>query len=1513
MRGAAITDHGLVAGWEPFAKAMQERGLIAVRGIEAYQAKVHRAKRPDPIKREVVSKKTGRKSTRLHHPNDAFHVVLLAQNDTGQRNLKILSQLANDPKVDYRIDRPRLDWELLEQYNEGVICTSACMGGLVSDGIKSDDLTALNRYLQIFGDRFFIELHAYRTQEQHEVNEALMAIAQERGIPMLAVSDAHFACQEDYLNHEALLTAQMGPPGASEGYGWKSPATGQMRHHPPDLWIMDNQSMYNHLSYLGDRVVHEAMANTVDLLESCRNVTPVERKLHLPRFVQAEEVKRDVSNSKELLLELMEEGLVERYGEDLPDEVVDRATFEFKAITEAFGKGERGLEDYFLITWDLINWCDRQGILTGPGRGSAAGSVLAYALGITDVDPIRYGLYFERFWNPGRTDGLPDIDNDVPQKYRGVVKDYLSRRWGYDNVRDIGTHVRMGPKAAIDRALKPTYGTIEYDNATGRPKTIVVDSGYYAAAEVIKKHIETLEDAGKQPEWQDEYNDEGELIREGIYTALSEELKPFIAEYPELFETAEWLTGRISTYGVHASAVILSDEPLTGLMASRLAEDKDEGVRKLVTQIDMHEVEANGFLKLDILGLRNLDTLMETLALTEEHAGKNPNDVLKREVDWDNLPDEMWNLLTDKLTLGLFQIEDGHAARKIAKEMHAKSLEDLGAIVALNRPGPLRSGMVDHYFTRRAGEEPIVYQHEILEDISDATYGMFCIAGSSLITDAESGRRHKIADLGSQIGMLVHGGTENGPQIGRVVGWFPQGVKKVVSVKTSDGSAITMTPDHKVLTETGWKAIADVGVGGFVAAPKEMSLSAPDAPASDDHLLILAYLIGDGSFGKSGCTFFSKDEILVQAFCDAVCRSFPRLNCHKSLGIRDVVRVSPRLSRTGEKGNGLNLLVRECGLWEVKSRDKFVPSFVFSQPREQIQKFVAYLWDTDGGFAPCTASYKTISRGLAVDLRDLLLRIGITSSIYESTYESASHGLTTAYQVTVSDPLFLTEVVPFMKNRGRADVGFSPSKNQAKSTVDRCIAHRLLSETGLTKRSIEREYGYGRAGWTRTSRVSEKALGRAVVGISGISELTSHRWVEVLSIEEAGEEEVFDISVEGPHSFVADGLLVHNCYQEQVIAYFRKIGYSLGEADDMRSILGKKKVKKMHAEHPRYMERAVSAGMTEKQAETIWQEIIDFSKYSFNLAHAISYGKVLLWTMWAKYHHPVEFILASIRTVKSKGKKTATERIGEYVNEGKRMGVSILGPDINVSEAFTSKVGDDIYFGLSSVKGVNETAADWIVANRPFTSFDDLIEKLDAQNKAYSKLPSDERPEKSPKQLCGRGALNNLLNAGAFDALHEEYLYCEKRDVPQKRDPSKTTKRDVVDVCTQRERATMEEELTGIVFQDLYSGILEDNIDKIDGCLTVDEVGQCEVGEKVRCYGIVSDVDRRRLKEGGYNGGKEYSLVSINWNGANCRAAAWPGVHSTLKGFLLKKGTLGVFDIEVKERGLNLLGGERLS
>lgn len=695
MPGAFLTDHGTVAGFAPFAKAMGERDLFYGFGMEAYQAKVSRKTKPDPVEK-LVKNKNGKEVKRKSTPRDQAHLILLAKNEVGLRNLMCIADESGRSGYYYV---PRVDWELLEKFNEGVICTSACMSGLVADGLKPywDDADgkpsteALSRYMDIFGDDFFIELHTYSDPKQEVLNLKLCELAQERGIPLVYANDAHYACADDHMKHEVMLSMQQGK-SLFEDKGDYASHKDRMSWHPNDLYIMGEGDVRERLSYLPKRIVDESISNS-DLIASKCDARLPEKKMHLPVFKPREEV----INNEVYLLDLIEAGLKKRYGKSIPEEVIEQAIYEYTAITEA------GLGDYFLIVWDLIQWCRHQKIKVGPGRGSVGGSVMAYALEITQVDPFKFGLYFERFWNPGRADGLPDIDIDIQRSRRPEAKQYLKNRYGELRVLSIGNHIRMRPKQAIDKVGVAFWGK-------GHSK--------YGLLQIIKNLIETLNDAGKQPSWDKIWDDDEVSLALQKFCDEDEEIET-------LLQTAEAMTGRIATYGIHASAIVISDVDLPQYLPCRMATPKDDsgedGEKVPVTQLEMDGVEDAGFPKFDVLGLKTLDVL----DITAQLAGDSDFDF--DAVDYDAIPEGegFWELMDNAITLGLFQIEDGHAARKISKDLKPRSLEDLGAIVALNRPGPLRGGVVDRYIVRRDGKEPVEYAHPILEDILRESHGDF--------------------------------------------------------------------------------------------------------------------------------------------------------------------------------------------------------------------------------------------------------------------------------------------------------------------------------------------------------------------------------------------------------------------------------------------------------------------------------------------------------------------------------------------------------------------------------------------------------------------------------------------------------------------------------------------------------------------------------------------------------------------------------------------------------------------
>lgn len=1024
---------------------MAKHDLFVGYGMEAYQARYGRE----------ITRVPGTYNTPFKSGEDSFHLVILAKNYEGYLNLLRLSDEANRTGFYYR---PRVDFKLLEQYKEGLVVTSACLGSLINQRLMDGDVSPIDEFYRIFRDDFLIEVHTYEHELQREINEALVSIARERGIRMVYANDAHYAWPEDYEVHEALLFAQYNEKwGEPKRYDNSYVAEDGTRfHHPPCLYIMGEDDVRKHLSYLPEDVVDEAIATSDWLMEACQVRVP-DPELHLPKFKMG---KKEI-DSEDLLQTLVIDGLEDRY--EMTDEVIQRAEYEYKSIVEA------GLADYFLIVWDYIEWAKKQGIMVGPGRGSVGGSIMAYALGITNIDPLKFDLQFERFWNPGRASGLPDIDVDFERSHRQTMIERVKKKYGENRVMPIGNHIFMRPKSAIDKA-----GMVLSNGDDGKPK--------YGLIKAINKIIETTDDAGQVKSWDD--------MMEEIHDELSE----YIDKDPTLFALAEALSGRLQSYGVHASAVVISDVDLPEFLPGRMASDTDKN-KVVVTQAEMHEVEDQGFPKFDFLGLRNLDTIMRTAVLSGEF-GEDFREARMAvidyfwQIDFEQMPTDYWEMIDNGYTLGLFQIDESSSPRRIGKNLKPRSIEDLALIVALNRPGPLRGGIVDSLLERRAGNETVQYPHEVLAGILEPTYGFFV-------------------------------------------------------------------------------------------------------------------------------------------------------------------------------------------------------------------------------------------------------------------------------------------------------------------------------------------------------------------------------------------------------------------YQEQVINYFKEIGYSLSEADEIRKILGKKLVDKMKEEEVRYLERATEY-MSEARAKAIWESIEDFSKYSFNKAHAVGYGMILAWTLYAKNKWPTEFIMASI--------ETNPKKVGAYINEARRIGVAVLSPDINDSDVFISKVGNDILYGLRDIKGIGDKTAQWVVDNRPYDDPWSMLAKI----------------KEADKPACNMGHFAKLVEAGAFDATGYRVAKCEAcegvgrcRLNPEDRRLSDCEYCDGVgwvqaEIPTMEERAELEEKYLGIALTDVFAALTEKYSEEIAEC---DEIGSAlnEDETEVTVPGIITSVRKTKTRADANPrfANRAMAHATISWQGEDVTFVAFPDVYDNFS-FMLKEGVLGRFTLKTTKKGPQL-------
>lgn len=993
----ALTDHGTVAGHVEFYRKAMERGIKPILGIESYQARDSR----------LNHHKTDLKGNRPK--NDTSHLIIVAHNQAGLNNLWTISTRAY---LEGFYHKPRVDWDLLEEHKEGLILTSACLGGKVSSAIleEKNPEPIIDKYLSIFGDKFYIELHTYDSDNQRSVNAELVSLGQRKGIPFVYATDAHYACGDQYHNHEAFVHMSM-----------RKTASDAERNHPPSLWILDEEGIRESLKYLPKSVVEESISNTHAIADMCEVELPQKRK-RIPTWGKG---------GPDKLVSLVEEGYYNKVADIDDGKYIARVEKELDAIFEA------ELSDFFLIEHVVNDYAETSDVLRGPGRGSVGGSLVAYLLGITDIDPIQYGLIFERFYNKGREKGgLPDIDTDFAIEDREKIKQFMRDTFGEDCVTHIGTVMRLHGKSAIERVGKYLEVPIR-------------------EIEEIKGIVDSTTDAGLMADWDD-------IVEVG-------ELQGWIAKYPDLFALAGDLHGRIFASSIHASGFVVGDEPLAAICPLRL--DKSAGRKdgEIATQFDMHEIESLGFMKLDFLALKNLSVLKEAKMLIERNYGTEWNfKKLHHEKDLEQY--DFWSLLDKGLTIGVFQVEDGGIAKKIASKMQCRNIEDLAVLVALNRPGPLRAGYVDMYLERRDGAD-----YEVLDP--------------------------------------------------------------------------------------------------FIA---------------------------------------------------------------------DIVE------------------------------------------------------DTHGVFV----------------------------------------------------------------------------------------------------------------------------------------------------------------------------------YQEQVISLFTKMGFSLEEADDVRRIMGKKKVKEMEEFYPQYMERA-SQHMSDKTANELWQELLGFSKYAFNKAHSVAYGIITLWTLWTKHNYPAEYLLACIR------KEDTRDDVPRFIAEAQRMGIKVNPPDINKSLYETDIIDGEIYLGLKDVKGVSK-GAEWVIENRPFESFDQMLEVLEKQNKEFLIRKKEGKVEgPSPKQRLGANKAKALFNAGAFDSM-------EKREI------------------SKRERREFEKELLGIILTNDAPKILDKYKEVIEIECTTNYRELNENGTYI-IAGEIKSVRPLKTKKG-----QDMAFVTIEYGDQTTEFAVFEQ-HLIAFSDIIQECIPVIASVKSTSRGINLLELEELS
>jgi DNA polymerase III subunit alpha len=656
MPALALTDHGCLYGAWNFQKEARRQGLKPIIGMEAYVAPGNRRDR-------------GREGA---GSRPYYHLVLLARDRAGYRNLVKLSSIGYTEGFYHR---PRVDREVLAAHSEGLIVSSACLAGEVArhlmDGNDEAAREAAEWHADVFQDRYYLEVQAHATEGQAELNRKVFRLAEEMGLPVVATNDAHFLRCEDHEAHDTLLCIGLGKDKSDPN---------RMRY---------DDGLY----FKGPDEMSAAFPDRADVVENTLRIADevdltFERRYHLPAFA----VPDAFEDENAYLVHLTTEGAKARYGDPLPDEARTRMEFELDVILKT------GYAGYFLITWDFIDWARRHGIPVGPGRGSAAGSLVSYALGITNLDPLHFDLLFERFLNPERI-SMPDIDIDFCYERRGEVIEYVRGKYGRDAVGQIVTFGTMKSRAVV-RDVGRTLG-FEPAETDRIAKLIPNQPGQ---AYTVREAVEKL------PEVKALYGQDDRHRR--------------------LFDYSMTLEGISRHASVHAAGVVIAPGPLDEYVPVAVQQAKGgngDGEAVVVTQYDMNCLEDAGMLKMDFLGLKTLTVIQDAVEMVKVRVGelRHPRSgEVYGSMDEVPLDDaDVFRMLARGGTSGVFQFESKLASEKL-RAMKCDRFEDLVATNALIRPGPLDSGMADVYIRRKLGREEVRYPHRDLEATLAPTYGV---------------------------------------------------------------------------------------------------------------------------------------------------------------------------------------------------------------------------------------------------------------------------------------------------------------------------------------------------------------------------------------------------------------------------------------------------------------------------------------------------------------------------------------------------------------------------------------------------------------------------------------------------------------------------------------------------------------------------------------------------------------------------------------------------------------------
>ena len=1295
MPALAITDHGNLFGVPEFYTKARRAGIKPIIGCEFY------------LTPSGMEDKTDR--TR-------FHQVLLAKNEEGYRNLIRLSSVSYTDGYYYK---PRIDLEVLRKHAGGLVATTCCLQGHVPQTILQHGEEAgrkvFETYLDIFGKDYLIEIQDHGIEDQHRVNAVLLKLAREYGVKVVATNDVHYVEREDHAAQDVLLCLQTGKDLYDPN---------RMRFENDQFFLKTSAEMEAALASLDPDQRTESLVTTLDVADRC-DLELEMGNLLMPHYPLPEQFAGDMDG---YLRHLVYERARHRYPE-LSSEVTERLDLELGIIK---GMGYAG---YFLIVQDFTTAARRLGVSVGPGRGSAAGSAVAYCLGITNIDPLEYDLLFERFLNPERV-SMPDIDIDFDDRGRSKVIDYVVQKYGRENVCQIITFGTMGARSVIRDVSRVLQ--IPLPDADRIAKMIPEGPGQSLAS--------AMKDV---PEFRKLAADQNEQIR-------------------NLMHYSQVLEGSARHTGVHAAGVIIAPGKVSEYVPVAVAKGKSGGDDVMTTQYDGNWVEAFGLLKMDFLGLKTLTVLNDALAEIRRLHGV--------EIDLDAIP------LDDKATFELFQRADTVAIfqfessgmREWLRKLKPSSIDDLIAMNALYRPGPM--DLIPNYIARKHGQEEVEYPHEMLRDVLEPTYGIpvyqeqvmkmaqvmggyslggadllrramgkkkqsemdkqrdifvtgaldrgvdektahevfdmmakfasygfnKCILAETEVFDADSGKRWTVGELfDTRPEVRLHALNRDHRLVPRRVEdvvW--NGRKPVFEVRTRLGNRIVATANHPFRTLGGWTNLEDLEPGSRVAAPRKLEFGMSET-WSRHELIVLGGLLSEGNTcHPSSLYFYNNDLEAIEDFARAA-RRFPRTVARidrRKNGRYEVCvntgiggRFQPGQVPWNAGGVAVKPKRRKSGAWfwaeglgilGARAHEKRVPKAVFRLRQDNIALLLGRMWSGDGyifGKSSCGPYYATSSEGLAKDVQHLLLRLGIVSRIHEkrSKYRGGHRvGYALHIMGTGAYRRFLEMVGPHVVAREEQLSllrEFVDTTNRDSSSADTIPAEvrKLVNRERIARGLTWKEV-------SDTAGVSvRKFYGSRPAGSFRRSTIAKLAWH--LASEPLAEIAYSDI------------------YWDEVVSIT-----PLGVRDTYDLTI-------------------------EEDHNFVADGLIVHN------SHSAAYSVVAYQTAYLKANYPAEFMAAALTNEMSD-----TKKLSVVLDEARHLGIDILPPSVNRSVSHFTVENGSVRFGLGAIKGAGLSAIDAIVEARQkegaFRSLFHLAESVDPR-------------------VVNKKALESLIRAGAMDEL----------------------------------------------------------------------------------------------------------------------------------------------------------------